>query len=247
VHEQAAIEDMEDAVKDPYLANLIDRTMLLLRDGTWSADYLAPLGQPGRGWRREQVWAFCRLHAMTRAGSLSRFRIPVGATPGRDANRVGNAAKLAAVSDGHGGYVVDLHPTQHHADYDGVFRWAEPIQLVCPGRSRLRVDPWWAPLEVGTCYPSRVALHLFQFGAVARWPYGQDAITVLLRVPTRGEGVDVTNLPVVRETPEDEEADYLEAEVATVVHELRERGLRTSALFIERAMTVWKDESEPAA
>ena len=47
--------------------------------------------------------------------------------------------------------------------------------------------PGWAPLEVGYTRPSRTLLHLTEFGAVARWPYGHDVITLLVQRDGRAQ------------------------------------------------------------
>lgn len=163
-------------------------------DGHLPDAYLDILGQTHRGpWPPEQILALGLIHAGLCSGRFAQVWIRTEGTPNRDADRDANAA---AVADLPGPFVATVDPQQYNADDDGTLQWSEEIyadatfgktRTTDDGRiqdisERIYVQPRKAPLEIGTTMPSRTMAHLQMEGCVARWPYGQDRITLLLNL-----------------------------------------------------------------
>ncbi|MFH9420643.1 hypothetical protein [Streptomyces sp. NPDC017529] len=114
-------------------------------------------------------------------GLLAVAPIDVGVKPKRDSERQANQAALDRLAEG---ISATVDADQRGADYDGTARWSVALHgdynnpntnKSLPGD----IAPGWAPLEIGNTDASSVLLHLARFGSVARWPYGQDILTVL--------------------------------------------------------------------
>lgn len=204
VHEDLAEGVWEDIQEDPEAV----AAMFRLRNrhirgemdegGIHGTGYADALGSSARfqpkKWPLHQHAAFVKLHALIGAGDVTYTCISTGGTPGPDADRVGNAAKLAETHDR---FEASLDMEQNGADADGTLSWSGPLRvsrptgdffypsacrnvqqsiLVCPAE----VVEGSAPLEVGDSWPSRTLMHLVQYGAVARWPYGSKLIWLFL-------------------------------------------------------------------
>lgn len=168
------------------LADIMDG----LRTKRYSPGYVAAFC--GSGWTGRtpgQLYSFARIHSAVVSGELGLVRVEVGTGPGRDkGGRQSNAALLADLP---GPFVADLDLEQNCADSDGAFGWTEPITVTAgPAGGERQVEvaahdlEHGAPLEVGSCAPSRIYLHLFESGAVARWPYGQSDLWILVGLPS---------------------------------------------------------------
>jgi hypothetical protein len=102
---------------------------------------------------------------------------------------------------------LDMH--QNGAGSDGTLYWDEPTTLW-----RATGVPFYgahvlhstihapfeakassAVLEVGYTLPSRTMAHLLMEGAVARWPYGDTEITLLVNLQRLGPFIGVRPLP----------------------------------------------------
>ncbi|NEA86636.1 hypothetical protein G3I38_18110 [Streptomyces sp. SID7958] len=139
-------------------------------------------------------------------GRVARRRIQVGASPGADADRAGNAARLQDLT---APFVAHLDMTQHGADCDGLLEWTEPVTAwrstampvlgahVLHGaiQAPFEVRPSSVPLEVGYTLPSRTFAHLLTDGAVARWPYEDDEIHLLVDLERAGLHMGMRPLP----------------------------------------------------
>lgn len=114
--------------------------------------------------------------------------------PGPDADRIGNAEKLAKT---HPRFEAVLDMDQNGADCDGTLSWTGPLRVSRPTGAFFypsscknaeqsilvygtEVAGRSVPLEVGDSWPSRTLMHLKQYGAVARWPYGSELIWLFL-------------------------------------------------------------------
>lgn len=204
VHEDAAIAVLERFEEDPDSM----ATLMWLRrqhiDGLLNASeefgtgYADSLGSSSRfspkQWPFHQHAAFLKIHALIGAGDIAYTVISTGGSPSQDAAREENAKKLDHT---YGPFQAKLNMSQNHADMDGKLVWREPLSIHRPTgeffydnqcrdaaqsilyRPATR-SPGWAPLEVGDSWPSRTLLHLWQFGAVARWPYGSEVIWLFL-------------------------------------------------------------------
>ncbi|MFI1161341.1 hypothetical protein [Streptomyces sioyaensis] len=204
VHEDLAEGFLEDFQEEPAIV----AAMLKLRKrhingemdegGVWSTGYADALGSSARfrpaNWPLHQHAAFFKLHSLIGGGEVAYTCISTGGTPGPDADREGNAALLAKT---HPAFAAELDMAQNGADSDGALEWSEPLRisrptgsffyptscqeseksiLACPAS----IEPGWAPLEVGDSWASRTLLHLWEDGAVARWPYGSSLIWLFI-------------------------------------------------------------------
>lgn len=209
VHEDAARLLLEDLHDDPDGAAMLARMTASLYEGSYSRQLIARVGQTQREpdyWPSHQVAALMHVLEGLAFGRIVRRRIPVGAAPGPDADRHGNAAKLDAVTHP---FRVDLAMTQNGADCDGTLSWNEPVAFWRALGARVlhqkgvygslhvpfEVRPWSVPLEVGYTLPSRTAAHLLTEGAVARWAYDDEEICVLLDLPRLGAMAGTRPLP----------------------------------------------------
>lgn len=163
--------------------------------GTGYADALGSSARfPPKKWPLAQHAAFVNVHALIGAGDVAITCISTGGVPGPDADRVGNAGKL---EDTVAPFRAELDMHQNGADSDGEFRWDTPLKIsrstgahFFPSACReetyslvtypITREAGWAPLEVGDSWPSRTLMHLHQYGAVARWPYGSKLIWLFI-------------------------------------------------------------------
>lgn len=211
VHEDLAEGIWEDIRDTPTEAAAVFRVQKMHTSGQLDHDklgsaYADSLGSSARfrpsRWPVHQTAAFAFLHALIGAGKVAWVPISTGGTPGPDRDRTGNAALL---QDTCPPFSAELDMTQNGADSDGTLDWDQPIQLErstgayfyedgCRSTTQSRltylatVQPAWAPLEVGDSWPSRSLMHLAQFGAVARWPYGSKYILLFINFGWGPEG-----------------------------------------------------------
>lgn len=129
--------------------------------------YVRAIGHPYSGWSDGQVAALAKVDALITAGAVRAMLIPVGAKPGRDRDREGNAHKLAE------GLPPEFSATVHDGtDHDGDAELSWGTETL----------PTWhtcAPLEIGYTDASRTFLHLLDSGRVARWPYQSEDIWLI--------------------------------------------------------------------
>ena len=186
VHEQ-----MADDLADDWLRDGNGQILTVVKDGLsngrWPDDYLAAfLGGAWNGRSYGQLAAFATLDMLIFNRRLALIQVAVGTTPSRDADRAENAAALASLP---APFAADLCLTQNGADFDGTLRWGNAIDVKAfPGGD----DDWFTvptprttvPLEVGSCKASRILLHVWKYGAVARWPYGSTDLWIMVGLPT---------------------------------------------------------------
>lgn len=206
VHESLARDALKRIIRD------VDATATLaeVQDRISSPDdprgleqwYIDAIGQVHmslpRQWPMEQVAALARVHAGLVAGVFAMIRVgglSLEGGPGRDADRERNASRLSEL---YGPFRADVDLEQNQADEDGTLSWHEPIRVdrasgvsflapcsragMKPITFPVTVDPWSVPLEIGSSPPSRTMLHLVEDGAVARWPYGADWLTLFVNL-----------------------------------------------------------------
>lgn len=173
----SAHEDAADLAADQMLRDgdgpLLVETKDALAGGAWPSAFTAAFADSAwNGRTYGQITAFLQIDALIRAQRVALVRIGVGAEPLADRMREENAAALRHTA---GPFAAELDMAQKNADEDGWVSWSTPFDVsTYPGRSggRYTVPPGTVPLEVGSCKPSRVAMHLWQEGGIARWPYG---------------------------------------------------------------------------
>ncbi|OAH10875.1 hypothetical protein [Streptomyces jeddahensis] len=169
------------------------------KSGDYDKRFVSWIGQtlhaPGY-WPWEQIACYCRVVGGLVLGEFAKVQIIVGATPGPDADREGNAAKLRGT---HPAFRAHLDMQQNGAEGDGTLSWGDPIGveksvgvpfIADCGKNSVIIEhpvaPASVPLEVGYTKPSRTLLHLKKFGGVARWAYDDDRICLLINTETLG-------------------------------------------------------------
>lgn len=193
LHEEMAEDLLDDVLSEPRAASVMADWRRRFKADDYDPQYVARIGQTQRQpayWPLEQVAAFVAVHAGLMSGRFAHVEVSVGNSPGSDADREGNAAKLRGT---HRLFHAELDMHQNGADCDGWLSWNTPIGLnrssglglvtpcgTSPVEMSMHVEPHGVPLEVGSSKPSRTYLHLLQEGGVARWAYGDDHIYVLL-------------------------------------------------------------------
>jgi len=203
VHEELAEGIWEDIREDPSEIAAVFRVQKMHTSGILDHEvlgsaYADSLGSSARfrpsKWPAYQTAAFAYLHALVGSGDVAFTPIRTGGTPGPDADRVGNASLLKETLLP---FTADLDMTQNGADADGRLDWGRRIFLPrstgtffyedsCAKGHQSRLDfkasyhASSAPLEVGDSWPSRTLMHLWQYGAVARWPYGSRFILLFI-------------------------------------------------------------------
>lgn len=204
VHEDLAQGFLEDFQEDPdAMYALIDLRNRHIRGemdegGIWGTGYADALGSSARftpkQWPLYQHAAFLKLHALVGSGRVAYTYISTGGAPGPDHDRAENAFLLTETCPP---FTATLDMGQNGADCDGSLAWGEPLRVSRPTGAFYYADgcinqkqsilacpttrkPGWAPLEVGDSWLSRTLMHLWQYGAVARWPYGSDLIWLFL-------------------------------------------------------------------
>jgi hypothetical protein len=210
VHEDAAQTLLEEFQMRPESASMLANVSASLREGTYNRQLIAWVGQTQRDpayWPLHQVASLTHVLDGLTCGRIVRRRIPVGDTPGPDADREGNAARLRNVR---APFSAHLDMSQNGADCDGTFSWDSPVNLWRALGVRVahekglygslhapfEVRPWRVPLEVGYTLPSRTFVHLALEGAVARWAYEDKEICLLLDLSRLGEVAGTRPLPV---------------------------------------------------
>ncbi|MFG2400837.1 hypothetical protein [Streptomyces lydicus] len=209
VHEDAAQTMLGELQADSEGVAMLAGLSSSLREGAYNRQLIAWVGQTQRDpayWPEHQVAALSHVLDGLAYGRIVRRRIPVGAVPGPDADRQGNAARLRGVE---APFRAQLDMSQNGADCDGTFSWDKSINLWRSLGVRVvhehglygslhapfEVRPWRVPLEVGYTLPSRTAAHLMLEGAVARWAYEDEEICLLLDVARLGKTAGTRPLP----------------------------------------------------
>jgi hypothetical protein len=175
------------AIADPIKAQAITLTREAIEDGDWPDRYVNLIGRPVRGpWTLGQLYAAALVHNEILRGDIVMRRVPVGDIPAADSEREENASALSKMPKP---WIPHLDMQQYGADSDGSLSWERPVGFLRvesdlhPNGSVVKIAPSsGVALEVGSTLPSRTWLHLWREGAVARWPYGDDAVSILVRL-----------------------------------------------------------------
>jgi hypothetical protein len=196
LHERAAHDYLYESMADPRSADLLSLWTRRLRDGEADLADFSVYGQTperfGR-WPMEQLCCAVAMHSYVNAGFYACYPLEIGTDPGPDAERERNAAALATVRRP---FRADVDLEQNGAAQDGWLTWTAPIPLVRstgvalldpvhgeePVMAPRLIGPAGAPIEIGYTKPSRTLAHLIEEGAVARWPYGQGHMTLIVNL-----------------------------------------------------------------
>jgi hypothetical protein len=209
IHDQAAEDELADMLAHPDQARDLHSmaSRLRARDcGSWLVSAIGQTREDPAYWPTHQVAAFTSVVSRLASGKVARRRIPIGTTPGPDADRVGNAARLRHLP---APFVARLDMTQNGADSDGALEWVEPVTtwrstavqvlhvhaLHGAVQAPFEIRPLSVPLEVGYTLPSRTFMHLFMDGAVARWAYDCREIHLLVDLERIGSFRGTRPLP----------------------------------------------------
>ena len=178
---------------DPVTAKILTDVLAAMNGGEFSPEYCETL--VGKGFRRSgydiyDAHVLAQLHVRYFTGGLlSRFVCFTrdGITPFRDAEKVKNNEALAWLEKPfRARFEGGLGPG------DGCLEWTEPIpvrrliQNAKTGKVKeetVIIKPQSIPLEVGSSSYHCTWHHMWDSMGVARWPYGHEYITLLLRSP----------------------------------------------------------------
>jgi hypothetical protein len=174
----------ELVLKDADAAVTISRYCVKMNSGLWSDDYVDAIVQKFSGsYDIYDAYVFAKIHAEILEGLTMFQRIHVGERPSADRFKDSNRAKLGNLMRPFRATITDVRGAA--ANDDGRLKWDEAItfgQHLGDGRIQgASCPPWIVPLEIGTTASSRTLAHLGQCGAVARWPYDHEHITLLVR------------------------------------------------------------------
>lgn len=192
IHEDMATALLDKMLRQIGLPEQIADQRAAFRRGDYNEEYTAAIGQTQRApayWPAEQMAAYQRTHIGLMSGEFVHVPIIVGAEPGSDVDREGNAAKLEGL---HEAFRARLDMVQNGAEADGRFWWPDPIRAsrstglglvqdcgTNPVYMPQLVPSACVPLEVGYSMPSCTLLHLWRDSGVARWPYESNLVHLL--------------------------------------------------------------------
>lgn len=186
IHDDVNRTQADKAFKDPEMVRVIGQYLakMAVRD----FDHLDAVVQKWRyPFDMYDAYAFQIVHGWLCDGKVCMVQISVDGTPSNDKdiehqNRILSKIRRPFRAKFWGGL----------ADSDGEFSWDEtigvtqfPFVTMPELREDLQIGPRTVPLEVGYTLASRTALHLWEDGAVARWPYGHDRITLFVTTSGR--------------------------------------------------------------
>lgn len=123
--------------------------------------------------------AFNEILALLRGGYLGIASAALGGAPGKDRQGDHNNATLAKLPAG-----LEAEFAGGPGDNDGRFGWTVPLPVKQARDGHPQVTAWLRPgelpLEVGHTDPETTLWHLMREGGVARWPYREPSLTVLV-------------------------------------------------------------------
>ena len=119
VHEDRAHALLEMLHTDPAAAAVLLDTTNAIRSGDYCEADLADIGQtqsPVQDWPAAQIAAWLDVHTKINTGEYAKVVLPVGASPGPDRDRHGNAEKLRNLPPV---FTAELDMYQQGAEQDG--------------------------------------------------------------------------------------------------------------------------------
>ncbi|TLG01808.1 hypothetical protein FEK35_23405 [Nocardia cyriacigeorgica] len=141
---------------------------------------LAILGQPFGHWDMGQLFSLTSIDWLVFCGYFTCAEFDINHAPLNDRHRDINQQNLDH------GLPCDIRATvddlQRGAEQDGHLKWELPIAgkaVVDDGVRPQSILPRTVPLEIGYTDASSVLRHLVFDGAVARWPYRSNSLSIL--------------------------------------------------------------------
>lgn len=179
----------ERFASDPLAAQRAAQTLLDIKKGKhakWLVDIFFQKDSRGGGIGLVEADAFNGFASNLFSGKLKMVGIQTAGPPGADEDRAGNNAKI---SDLPRPFTAKFFGGS--GDNDGFLEWTAAAfvnHFDCELKARpgyqcrkhaAKLRPGFAPLEVGTTTAATTFMHLC-FGPLARWPYGSEAIFLLV-------------------------------------------------------------------
>lgn len=135
--------------------------------------------------KMEDAYAFALVYTDIMRGKIRLARIPVGATPGKDADVDGNNKKLRGLQP-----QFSAEFWGGKGDHDGVFTWHDHLHVggninidgrLVEGPQHI-IAPRTPSLEVGTQSAAKTLFMIRRHSIIARWPYDSEDMWVLCDV-----------------------------------------------------------------
>lgn len=183
IYDQAAFRVTTEEMRNPEQASVIAMYFRQLHDGEYPPSYRDVIFQKFGRFPIDifDARSFAGVHASIRTGRVAIFQIPVGIEPCADKRIEEMNKRLSGIPE-----PFNAEFWGGTADYDGTLKWDRPVNaLLNNGQDELGyviMRPSHVGLEVG--YVSSHKMHVFLnlSNGIARWPYGQKYITVLMRL-----------------------------------------------------------------
>ena len=198
--DQAADEGLEDALENnpSVWGPLVVQVRRRLRERYYDQDVVDAVGQNGSySYSFVDAYIFARVWGGDwMSGKIGSMVVSAG-EPGPDKEIQRNQETLDA--NLHEFFRAKVNPGRGGAaNHDGSLSWTQPITLnriISDADGVKQTIPWECapetiPLEIGTTKMARTFFHLRMYGALARWPYGHDHITIMKFYPRRPNLLD---------------------------------------------------------
>jgi len=185
IAKQLAVKHVRELMANPEWAKVLYDYVTQLNAGEYPTRYVDALFQnhwSGGGYSLEDAYAFSQMHTQIRVGIIAVFQVPIGSEPVGDRQHDKMNSLLSAL------------PYPFHGKFwggtqgsDGIIGWERPVNAIKhredgSGCGYVIAPPsTHVPIEVGTTTSEKSYLSFQGFDgprALARWPYGQDRITV---------------------------------------------------------------------
>jgi len=181
LHKKEVDEDLTKPDVRLFLYDVLDK----LKAGRYDPEWADVVLQKGWGFSYDvyDAAAFAKVWFAVLDGGILHLKLRVGASPVSDAQIEVNISRLAKLPA-----PFETSMQFGLADQDGFLFWRKPIRLAKSKGAEI-VDHvelpggGGAPIEVGYTQGSRTLMHFAEYGCLARWPYGQECLTLLWRHP----------------------------------------------------------------
>lgn len=176
--------------EDPAWASLMHETRIKMENGVYTQDLVDAIVQPWGGYSLGDVYLFAHIWGGLINGKILYAQVQIGEEPEKDRlrsenqlilNRVGTTLLRGESYD----FDVWVDPNQQNTEGDGTFSWRK-LKVA----SKSPMGSWESTLparsirlEIGTTRAATTLQHILYREGVARWPYSNKWITVLVPNP----------------------------------------------------------------